>query len=205
MSAISHEQEKSIYMPCKVIAIGASTGGVNAILKILSALPSDLPPILVVQHMPLRFTNIFAQSINNLSAMNVREAADGDNPANGQVLIAPAGRHMELKTENGKLYIRLSDSPKINHQRPSIDVLFNSVAHSAGKSAIGVILTGMGKDGAAGLLEMRHHGAFTIAQDEHTSVVYGMPKEAANIGAASTTVPLDEISSIILSALKNFH
>jgi len=190
-------------MTCKVIAIGASTGGVNAIQKILSTLPSDLPPILIVQHMPLRFTNIFAQSINNLSAMNVREAQDGDNPANGQVLIAPAGRHMELKTENGKMCIRLSDSPKINHQRPSIDVLFNSIAHTAEKSAIGVILTGMGKDGAAGLLEMKRYGAYTIAQDESTSVVYGMPKEAVNIGAALTTVPLDEISSVILSVLKD--
>ena len=191
-------------MSCKIIAIGASTGGVNAIREILSSLPSDLPPILIVQHMPLRFTNIFAQNIDTFSEMNVREAVDGDKPAKGHVLIAPAGKHMELKSNSLDLYVQLSDSPKINYQRPSIDVLFKSVAHSAGGSAIGVILTGMGKDGAAGLLEMKRQGAYTIAQDEKTSVVYGMPREAVNIGAACITVSLDEIASAILSALKKF-
>lgn len=191
-------------MNCKVIAIGASTGGVNAIREILSALPPDLPPILIVQHMPLRFTSIFAQNINNFSAMNVKEAENGDIPTNGQVFVAPAGKHMELKAKNGVLFIHLSDSPKVHHQKPSIDVLFKSVAHCVGNEAIGVILTGMGKDGATGLLEMKLYGAYTIAQDESTSVVYGMPKEAVNIGAACITIPLDKIASSILSTLKNF-
>lgn len=188
-------------MNCKVIAIGASTGGVNAIQKILSALPSNLPPILIVQHMPLRFTNIFAQSIKNFSAMEAKEAENGDIPGQGQIFIAPAGKHMELLSDNNQLYIHLSDSAKVQHQRPSIDVLFKSVAHSAGKNAIGVILTGMGKDGAQGLLEMKLRGAYTIAQDEKTSVIYGMPKEAVNKSAASVTAPLHEIPALILSAL----
>ncbi len=188
-------------MSCRVIALGASTGGINAIRKILSSLPSNLPPILIVQHMPLRFTNIFAQNIDNFTTMNVKEAADGDIPAAGQVLIAPAGRHMELKGNTRELYIHLSDSDKVNHHRPSIDILFKSIALCVGKSAIGVLLTGMGKDGAAGLLEMKRQGAYTIAQNEGTSVVYGMPREALNIGAVYSTVPLDEIASVILSAL----
>lgn len=189
-------------MNCKVIAIGASTGGVNAISRILSALPSNLPPILIVQHMPLRFTSIFAHSINSFSAMEAKEAENGDIPQPGQIYIAPAGKHMELNTDNSQLYIHLSESAKIHHQRPSIDVLFKSIAQSTGKNAIGVILTGMGKDGAAGLLEMKNQGAYTIAQDEKTSVVYGMPKEAVNKSAASVTAPLHEIPGIILSALK---
>jgi two-component system chemotaxis response regulator CheB len=154
--------------------------------------------------MPLRFTNIFAQNIDNISAMSVKEAENGDVPAQGHVFIAPAGKHMELKVDKSDLYIHLSDSAKVHHQRPSVDVLFRSVALSVGKNAIGIILTGMGKDGAEGLLEMKRQGAYTIAQDEKTSVVYGMPKEAVTIGAASITVPLDEIPSIILSCLKTF-
>jgi two-component system chemotaxis response regulator CheB len=188
-------------MNCKVIAIGASTGGVNAISRILSTLPSNLPPILIVQHMPLRFTSIFAHSINNLSEMEAKEAENGDIPQPGQIYIAPSGMHMELNTDNSQLYIHLSDFAKVHHQRPSIDVLFKSIAQSAGKNAIGIILTGMGKDGASGLLEMKRHGAYTIAQDEKTSVVYGMPKEAVNKNAASITAPLDEIPALILSAL----
>jgi len=190
-------------MNCKVIAIGASTGGVNAIREILSFLPADLPPILIVQHMPLRFTEIFAKNMNEFSKFCIKEALDGDIPKSGQVLIAPAGKHMELVLKNFELTIHLSASLKVHYQRPSIDVLFKSVALCAEKNAIGIILTGMGKDGAVGLLEMKLKGAYTIAQDEETSIVYGMPKEAVNLGAAIVTVPLSDIPSAILKALKH--
>jgi len=190
-------------MNCRVIAIGASTGGVNALREILSLLPADLPPILIVQHMPLRFTGLLAKSIANYTSMDVREASDGDIPSAGQILIAPAGKHMELHAKNQGLYIHLADFDKVNHHKPSIDILFKSVALSTGKNAIGILLTGMGKDGALGLLEMKLKGAYTIAQNEDSSIIYGMPKEALNIGAVHSTVPLDKIASDILSAVKN--
>jgi len=189
-------------MNCRVIAIGASTGGVNAIMTILASLPSNLPPILIVQHMPPRFTAIFAQSIKTRSAMAVKEAENGDMLTQGSVFIAPAGKHMQLQLRNNELYVEVFDGNKIYYQKPSIDVLFRSVAKHVGKEAIGIILTGMGKDGATGLLEMKQSGAYTIAQDEKTSVIYGMPKEAVFLGAALKTLPLTDIAPEILFALK---
>jgi len=189
-------------MALKLIAIGASTGGVAALLAILSLLPKTSPPILVVQHMPLRFTSILARTMSNaIPNLKISEAVEGDVLTSGRVFIAPAGLHMGLISLNGCLNIKLTDSPKVNHHRPAIDILFQSVAETVGKEALGVILTGMGKDGAEGLLQMYQKGSFTIAQDEKTSVVYGMPKEAVNLGAVSAILPIEEIAFEIISRI----
>ena len=185
----------------KIVAIGASTGGTEAIKTVLTGLPAEIPPILVVQHMPEHFTRAFAERLNKLCKFEVKEAEDGELASPDKVLIAPGNRHMVLKRSGARYYVEIKNGPLVYHQRPSVEVLFTSVAQAAGPNAVGVIMTGMGKDGANGLLEMRNAGAFTIAQDEESSVVYGMPKEAVAIGAAVKIAPLDKIASMIIENL----
>lgn len=185
----------------KVIAVGASTGGTIAIEKLLSGMPLNIPGILVVQHMPEYFTASFAGRLNSICKIEVREARDGDTAVPGLALIAPGGKHMLLERSGAFYNVRIKGGPMVHHQKPSVDVLFHSVAKQAGANAIGVLLTGMGADGADGLLAMRNSKAHTIAQDEATSVVYGMPGEAVKLGAACEVLPLDEISSNIIRRL----
>jgi two-component system chemotaxis response regulator CheB len=181
-----------------VVAIGASTGGCQALQSVLSAMPANAPGIVVVQHMPEHFTRSFAERLNGLCAMEVKEAEDGDRVSPGRVLIAPGNRHM-LLTRSGAVYqVTVKDGPLVSRHRPSVDVLFKSVARFAGSNAVGAILTGMGGDGAAGLKEMRTAGAATIAQDEASCVVFGMPKEAIKLEAAAHVVPLDGIAGKLL-------
>jgi two-component system chemotaxis response regulator CheB len=177
-----------------VIAIGASTGGTEAIAGIFKLLPEDLPGIVVVQHMPEKFTKAFADRINGLSQLYVKEAEQGDRLYRGMALIAPGNRHMLLCADAKGYYAELNDGLPVSRQRPSVDVLFRSVAQTAGRDAVGVLLTGMGADG---LLEMKEAGAVTIAQDEATSVVFGMPREAIKLGAADMVMRIDEIKSYI--------
>lgn len=185
----------------KVIAIGASTGGTEAIKEILTGLPPNMPPIIVVQHMPEYFTRAFAQRLDALSSLTVKEASNRELLSVGKVLIAPGNKHMVLKRSGAVYYVEIKDGPLVYHQRPSVEVLFSSVAKYAGPNAVGVILTGMGKDGAQGLLEMRQAGALTIVQDESSSIVYGMPKEAVKLGAAVNITPLQEIAKEIIQAV----
>jgi two-component system chemotaxis response regulator CheB len=185
----------------KVIAIGASTGGTKAIKDILVNLPVEMPPILIVQHMPPVFTKAFADRLNSLCKLDVKEAVDQDILAVGKVLIAPGNKHMVLKRSGVSYYVEIKDGPLVFHQRPSVEVMFQSVANYAGSNSIGIILTGMGQDGAKGLLEMRKAGAFTIAQDEASSIVFGMPKEAIEIGAAMQVVHLENIPQVLMSQL----
>lgn len=169
----------------KVIAIGASTGGTEAIAGILAKLSPEMPGIVVVQHMPEKFTKAFADRINGISQLYVKEAEHGDKLFCGMALVAPGNRHMLLRRSNNGYWVELNDGLPVNRHKPSVDVIFRSVAQTAGKNAIGIILTGMGADGAAGLLEMRDAGAETIAQDEASCVVFGMPREAIKLGAAA--------------------
>ena len=185
----------------KVVAIGASTGGTIAIEKLLTAMPLNIPGILVVQHMPEYFTASFAERLNNICKIEVREAKDGDTAVPGLALIAPGGHHMLLERSGAFYQVRIKGGPMVHHQRPSVDVLFHSVAKQAGPNAIGVLLTGMGADGAEGLLAMRNNKAYTIAQDEATSVVFGMPGEAVKLGAACDVLPLPDISGRIVKRL----
>jgi two-component system chemotaxis response regulator CheB len=182
----------------KLFAIGASTGGVQAVTQVLSALPTNAPGTLVVQHMPARFTTSFAERLNGECAINVKEAQKGDHVIPGQVLIAPGGLHMLLQRSGSNYYVTVKDGPPVCRQKPSVEVLFNSVAKYAGANAIGAILTGMGSDGADGLLNMRRSGAHTIAQDETSSVVFGMPKEAIECGAAEEVVSLSKIAKMMV-------
>lgn len=181
----------------KIGAIGSSTGGTEIILRILKTLPKDTPPILIVQHMPAVFTKMYAKRLNGECLMSVWEAQDGDRLENGLVLIAPGDKQMRLKLEDNKYIVTCSKEPPVGGHIPSVDVLFNSVAESIGKNAIGVILTGMGSDGAYGLLNMRKKGAYTLGQDEKSSIVYGMPKIAYDIGAVSTQTTPDEIAKFL--------
>ncbi len=183
----------------KVVAIGTSTGGTQALEVVLTALPRVCPGIVVVQHMPERFTAMFAERLNQLCAIEVREAQDGDRVLPGRALIAPGGRHMELQRSGAQYHVAVKDGPLVNRHKPSVDVLFRSVARSAGANALGVIMTGMGDDGARGLKEMRLAGARTIAEDETTCVVFGMPKVAIDLGAAEKVVPLDRIAQEIIA------
>ena len=185
----------------KVIAVGASTGGTIAIEKLLANMPLNIPGILVVQHMPEYFTASFANRLNTICKIEVREAKDGDTAAPGLALIAPGGRHMLLERSGTFYQVRVKGGPMVHHQRPSVDVLFHSVAKQAGGNAIGVLLTGMGADGADGLLAMKQSNAHTIAQDEASSVVYGMPGEAVKLGAVCDILPLTEISGHIVKRL----
>lgn len=181
-----------------VIALGTSTGGTQALQTVLTSLPEDCPGIVVVQHMPEKFTAAFADRLNRLCRCEVKEAANSDRVRPGRVLIAPGGRHMQLKRSGAQYYVSILDGPPVNRHKPSVDVLFRSVAREAGKNAIGVIMTGMGDDGARGLLEMREVGALTAAQDEASCVVFGMPKEAIARGAAAHIIALSQISRFIL-------
>lgn len=184
----------------KVIAIGASTGGVQTLQHILTQLPATTPGIVVVQHMPPRFTKLFAQRLNTLCAMSIKEAETGDRIIQGQVLIAPGGKHMTVSRSGAQYQVHLNEDPPVCRQRPSADVLFHSVAKYAGSNAVGCILTGMGNDGAAGLLAMKQSGAQTFAQDEKSCIVFGMPKEAIKLGAADHVRPLDEMAKSLLEA-----
>lgn len=183
----------------KVVVIGASTGGTEALRVLLEALPSDCPGIVIVQHMPELFTRAFAQRLDGLCAITVKEAETNDTVLRGQALIAPGNRHTLIKRSGARYYVEIKDGPLVCRHRPSVDVLFRSAARYAGQNAVGVILTGMGDDGARGLLEMKSAGAMTIAQDESTCVVFGMPKEAIKNGAAMKVFPLPGIAGAILS------
>lgn len=182
----------------KVFAIGASTGGVQALMTVLTAFPANAPGMLVVQHMPANFTKSFAGRLNDNCAVNVSEARDGDHVIPGRVLLAPGGMHMLLQRSGASYYVRIKDGPVVCHQKPSVEVMFNSVAKYAGANAVGAILTGMGKDGALGLLNMRQNGARTIAQNEESCIVYGMPKEAVDQNAAEKVLPLNQIAAAML-------
>ena len=186
-----------------VVVIGASTGGTEVLKQLLDAMPAAAPPIVIVQHMPERFTGAFARRLNETSAMNVREASPGDLLRSGTALIAPGDRHLSLAWQGpGSIGIALKDGPLVNRHRPSVDVLFSSAARMLGASAIGVLLTGMGRDGAKGLLEMRKAGALTMAQDEASSIVWGMPRAAIEIGAAMKVVAADLIAATLLDAAR---
>lgn len=185
----------------KIVAIGASTGGTKAIETVLRQLPVGFPGTVICQHMPENFTTSFAERLNTISQLEVREARDGDSVGPGTALIAPGNQHMLLQRRGGSYYARVKGGPRVCYQRPSVDVLFQSVATHARGNAVGAILTGMGNDGAQGLLAMRQEGAHTIAQDEATSVVFGMPKEAIEAAAAVEVAPLDQVSRRIISAL----
>ena len=182
-----------------VLAIGASTGGTEALQALLTAMPANAPPTVVVQHMPEHFTRSFADRLNQLCATQVKEAESGDRVVPGCVLIAPGNYHMLLRRSGTAYSVQIKSGPLVCRHRPSVDVLFKSVARCAGHHAVGVIMTGMGSDGAQGLLEMKQHGADTIAQDQASCVVFGMPKEAISLGAADHVVPLDKIGAKILS------
>ena len=184
-----------------VIAIGASTGGTEALRNVLPALPADMPGIVIVQHMPAGLTTTFAQHLDEICLIKVREAKNGDLVEHGLALIAPGDYHMTLRNAAEHYRVEIRTGPPVFHQRPSVDVLFHSVARQAGSDAVGIVLTGMGADGARGLLAMRKVGAYTIAQDEKSCVVFGMPKEAIRIGAAQKVVPLARVSQHILRAL----
>ncbi|MAL16832.1 MAG: chemotaxis response regulator protein-glutamate methylesterase [Balneola sp.] len=199
----AHKQRNGLlHTTNKLIAIGASTGGTRALEAVLTELPENLPGIVIVQHMPPVFTKSFAERLNTICRLRVREAEDGDLIQSGQALIAPGNYHLLVEKSGAKYYTRIKQGPPVHHQRPSVDVMFNSVARAAGLNAMGVILTGMGADGAKGMLAMREEGSYTIAQDEATSVVYGMPKEAAKLGAAEDILPLQSISNSIIRHMK---
>ena len=185
----------------QVIAIGTSTGGTEALRQILPRLPINTPGILIVQHMPKTFTGAFAESLNRTAAIEVKEAQDGDTLIPGKALLAPGNRHMLLRRSGAVYMVQLKDGPHVNRHRPSVDVLFHSVAQTAGRNAVGVIMTGMGNDGAAGLKAMHDAGARTIAQDEASCVVFGMPREAIKLGAADVVAPLDDIPAAIIDAV----
>jgi two-component system chemotaxis response regulator CheB len=186
----------------RVVAIGTSTGGTQALEEILSALPRVSPGIVVVQHMPEKFTTAFAARLDKVCQIEVREAEDGDRVLAGRALIAPGGRHMTLKRSGAQYHVQVSDGPLVNRHRPSVDALFLSVAKHAGRNALGIIMTGMGDDGARGLLEMHEAGARTVAQDEKTCVVFGMPKEAIKLGGVDKVVPLQAITREISAQVR---
>ena len=184
----------------RIIALGASTGGTEALRHILTQFPRNAPGTVVVQHMPEVFTNHFAKRLDRDAAITVREAEDGDRITSGLALIAPGNQHMSVRRDANGFYVTLAYGPFVSRHRPSVDVLFRSVAAAAGENARGALLTGMGTDGAEGLLTMRHAGALTLAQDEATSIVFGMPREAILRGAAEHVLPLDEIAGALTHA-----
>lgn len=188
----------------RVVAIGTSTGGTQALEEVLTALPRVTPGIIIVQHMPEKFTAAFAARLDGLCQITVMEARHNDRVIQGRALIAPGGKHMLLRRDGAQYYVEVIDGPLVNRHRPSVDVLFRSVAKCAGANALGIIMTGMGDDGAAGLLEMRKSGARTVAQDEESCVVYGMPKEAVKRGAVEKTVSLKAMDKEILQQLSSF-
>ena len=181
------------------VVLGSSTGGTQAIESVLLALPGDSPGIAIVQHMPEKFTAMYAQRLNGICAMNVREARDGDRLERGVVLIAPGGRHMQLRKAVGQYFVVVADGPPVNRHKPSVDVLFRSAAECAGKDALAIILTGMGDDGARGMKLLHERGARTIAQNEETCVVFGMPREAIKLGGVDDVVPISRVAHAILA------
>jgi two-component system chemotaxis response regulator CheB len=183
----------------QVVAIGTSTGGTQALEAVLTQLPATCLGIVIVQHMPEKFTAMFAERLNGLCQIEVREARNGDRVIPGRALIAPGGRHMMLKRNGAQYMVEVVDGPVVNRHKPSVDVLFRSAAKYAGANALGIIMTGMGDDGARGMKEMHDAGAKTIAQDEASCVVFGMPKEAIKLGAVDLTMPLDQIPGAIVS------
>ncbi len=198
---ISKKPSGAVKKVNRIIAFGASTGGTEALLNILQSLPPTMPGILITQHIPPGFSRMFAERMNNLTQLNVKEAEQGDLLEQGKVLVAPGGKHMKVKKIGGRYIVDVQEGEKVNGHCPSVDVLFESVAKEAGSNAIGVILTGMGQDGAKGLLSIRQKGGRTIGQDEESSVVYGMPKAAQNLGAVEKQSPLNRIPQLLLSLL----
>ena len=186
----------------KVVVVGASTGGTEAIRVFLEQMPLDAPGIVIVQHMPEQFTRSFANRLNDICRITVKEAANGDTILRGRALIAPGNRHLLVKRSGARYYVEVQDGPLVNRHRPSVDVLFRSAASYAGKNCVGVILTGMGDDGAKGMLEMKEAGARTIAQNEQSCVVFGMPKEAIRLEAVDKVLPLEQIASHVLSMIR---
>jgi two-component system chemotaxis response regulator CheB len=182
-----------------VVAVGASTGGTEALRIFVEMLPPDFPGVIIVQHMPEHFTTSFAERLNSLSKMTVKEAVHGDTVMPGRVLLAPGNRHMLLQRSGARYYVQIQDGPLVSRHRPSVDVLFRSAARYAGRNAVGVIMTGMGDDGAKGMLEMKEAGAATIAQDEKSCVVFGMPKVAIDLGGVDQVVALDKIAKTVAS------
>jgi two-component system chemotaxis response regulator CheB len=182
----------------KPVVIGSSTGGTQALELVLTSLPADAPGIAITQHMPEKFTAMYAQRLNSICAMNVREAKDGDRLERGLALIAPGGLHMQLRKAAGQYYVHVVDGPPVNRHKPSVDVLFKSAAECGGRDVLGIIMTGMGDDGARGMKVLHDGGARTIAQNEETCVVFGMPKEAIKLQAVDDIVPLEQIARAIL-------
>ncbi|SLM31538.1 fused chemotaxis regulator; protein-glutamate methylesterase in two-component regulatory system with CheA [Desulfamplus magnetovallimortis] len=185
----------------KIIAIGASTGGTEAIRKVVTRFPVTSPGVVIVQHMPAQFTTSFAERLNGLCQMEVKEAQDGDSVTNGRILIAPGNYHMVLRRSGARYYVQVKNGPMVHHQRPAVDVLFKSVARYAGRNALGIILTGMGSDGAAGMLSMKNEGAINIAQNEKSCVVYGMPKEAVKMGGVDHIEHIDNIAEVAIRCI----
>ena len=183
----------------QVIAVGASTGGPEALKELLVRLPADCPGMVVVQHMPVEFTRVFADRLDSLCTVRVQEAGDGDRVLTGHALVAPGGFHMRLTRTGATYLVKLDTEPPVNRHRPSVDVLFNSCSETAGPNAVGVIMTGMGDDGARGLLAMRNAGARTLVQDEATCVVFGMPKAAIDLGGAERVLPLGQLADAVLT------
>ena len=198
--ARSRERVKLKHPANKVIVIGASTGGVEALKAVLMGLPSDCPPIVITQHMPPRFTTAFAERLNRECPMRVSEAAHGDRIEPGHAYIAPGAYHLEVARQGSHLACALSEAPPVSGHRPSVDVLFRSAARTVGSISVGVILTGMGKDGAQGMLELRRAGAVTLGQDEDSSLIYGMPRAAFEIGAVARQYPLGDMADGIIEA-----
>lgn len=186
----------------KIVAIGSSTGGTEAIKAVLQALPADFPSIVITQHIPITFSKSFAERVDSVSALSVCQAEDGQQILPGHAYIAPGDKHLIIERSGARFYCRLNDGPPVSRHKPSVDVMFRSVAQNVGQNAIGVMLTGMGDDGARGMLEMKEAGAINFVQDEKSSIVWGMPGSAVKIGAASEQVPLDKISEKLLSILK---
>lgn len=195
-SSLKHDMLKTTE---SVVVVGASTGGTEALRVFLESMPVDSHGILVVQHMPENFTRTFANRLNEICKISVKEAENGDAVIRGRALIAPGNKHMLLKRSGARYYVEIKDGPLVNRHRPSVDVLFRSAARYAGQNSIGIIMTGMGDDGAKGLLEMKESGAHTVAQDENSCVVFGMPKEAIKLGAADRILSLESIAPYIIS------
>ncbi|MCL2099301.1 MAG: chemotaxis response regulator protein-glutamate methylesterase [Oscillospiraceae bacterium] len=200
-SRTDHSARSMIKTTNKIIAMGASTGGTEALREVLMVLPPNIPPIVIVQHMPQHFTKTFAERLDGMCAIKVKEAGEMEILAPGKALIAPGNKHMEVVRSGAVYYAKLMDGPLVYHQRPAVENLFFSVAKYVGKNAVGVIMTGMGRDGALGMLEMKKEGAHTIAQDEKSCTVFGMPKEAIEIGAANQVVSLDNIPDAVIRAV----
>ncbi|MFP4618611.1 MAG: chemotaxis response regulator protein-glutamate methylesterase [Spirochaetaceae bacterium] len=189
----------------KVIAVGASTGGTVALRTMIEVFPPDMPGTVIVQHMPPKFTEMFADKLNSVAKVEVKEAKDGDSIIKGRVLVAPGGMHMAVKRSGGRYIVKCYEEEKVNGHIPSVDVLFHSVAKNVGVNSLGVILTGMGRDGAEGMLEMRKSGSRTLAQDERTCVVFGMPKEAYSYGGAERLVGIQDMTHEMVQLLKEMR